>query len=239
MREAIKDNAWILKIRSDTVVSVDHIREFFTLGMLLLDVILDEHSEDDIVWKHATNGQYSAASAYKAQFLGMVNSPMEQMVWKAWAPRKVKFFAWLALQDRIWTADRLDKRGWQNCGHCPLCGREQETGAHLFFKCRFTNRLWRLVIDKLSLDHMDPSSWHLEASVKEWWANMTGLGIPNRKAMASLTMLVSWTVWNERNARIFRHKNAPPPILVNNILTDARLWVTAGAKKLGDILVRE
>lgn len=167
VREAIKDNAWILKIRSDTVVSIDHIREFFTLWMLLLDVILDEHSEDDIVWKHATNGQYSAAPAYKAQFLGMVNSPMEQMVWKAWAPRKVKFFAWLALQDRIWTADRLDKRGWQNCGHCSLCGREQETGAHLFFKCRFTNRLWRLVIDKLSLDHMDPSSWHLEASVKE------------------------------------------------------------------------
>lgn len=68
---------------------------------------------------------------------------------------------------------------------------------------------------------------------------MTGMGIPNRKAMASLTMLVSWTVWNERNARIFRHKSAPPPILLNNILTDARLWVTAGAKKLGDILVRE
>lgn len=29
--------------------------------------------------------------------------------WKAWAPSNVKFFAWLALQDRIWTADRLAK----------------------------------------------------------------------------------------------------------------------------------
>ena len=35
---------------------------------------------------------------------GLGPLPMDQMVWKAWAPPKVKFFAWLALQDRIWTA---------------------------------------------------------------------------------------------------------------------------------------
>ncbi|XP_044441534.1 uncharacterized protein [Triticum aestivum] len=74
-------------------------------------VELDEPTEYDILWKCTANGQYSTASAYKAQFLRMVLSPIHRMVWKAWAPPKVKFFAWLALQDRIWTADRLVKRG--------------------------------------------------------------------------------------------------------------------------------
>uniref|UniRef100_A0A8R7UEH6 Reverse transcriptase zinc-binding domain-containing protein n=1 Tax=Triticum urartu TaxID=4572 RepID=A0A8R7UEH6_TRIUA len=78
--------------------------------MLLQEIHLDGLVEDDIVWKHTLSGHYSAASAYKAQFLVMVLSPMDQMVWKVWAPSKVKFFASLAIQDRIWTADRLAKR---------------------------------------------------------------------------------------------------------------------------------
>ena len=168
--------------------------------------------------------------AYKAQFLGLVLSSMDQMVWKAWAPPKAKFFAWLAIQDRIWTAGRLQKRGWPNCGLCTLCKREEESGPHLFFKCRFTIRLQNLVIAKLGLHHMDTSMWHLESLVKEWWTNRTGAGVPNRKAMASLTMLVSWTIWNERNARVFRNKSAPPPFLLNNIICEANFWITAGAK---------
>ena len=67
----------------------------------------------------------------------------------------------------------------------------------------------------------------------------TGRHVPNRSALASLTLLVSWTIWNERNARVYRHKSAPPPILLNTILEEAKLWVTAGAKKLGLIVYHE
>ena len=137
------------------------------------------------------------------------------MIWKNWAPPKVKFFAWLALQDRIWTADRLAKRGWKNCGLCPLCKREPETGPHLFFKCRHTIRLWSMLVAKLGLEHVDISTWRLPGSVEEWWDRRAGMDIPSRKAMASLIMLVSWTLWNERNARVYRRKSTPLPILLN------------------------
>ena len=111
--------------------------------------------------------------------------------------------------------------------------------THLFFKCRFTLRLWGLVKEKYGLPHLDTSTWHLEDSVQKWWSDRIGAGVPNRKAMASLTMLVSWTVWNERNARVFRQKSAPPPILLNTIVGEANLWVTAGARKLGSFILRE
>ena len=138
--------------------------------------------------------QYSAASAYRAQFLGMVLSPLDKMVWKVWATPKVKFFAWLALQDRVWTADRLAKRGWPNCDLCPLCRTVQECGPHLFYKCRYTRRLWSLVIEKVLLHGLDTSAWPLFDSVEEWWASTCADGMPNRQAKASLTMLVSWTI---------------------------------------------
>lgn len=72
--EALKKNSWILKINASTVVSVYHIRAFFTLWMLVHNFRPDEHFENDIVWKHTTDGLYSAASASKAQCLGMILS---------------------------------------------------------------------------------------------------------------------------------------------------------------------
>ena len=185
------------------------------------------------------SGQYSAASAYKAQYLGMVLSTMDKMIWNAWAPSKIKFFAWLALQDRIWTADRLAKRGWPNCDLCPLCKRVQECGPHLLYKCRYTRRLWSLVIEKFLILGLDTSAWPFFDSVKDWWASTCADGTPNRQAKASLTMLVSWTIWNERNARVFKHKSAPPTILLSSISTEANLWIVAGAKKLGSLILRE
>ncbi|KAE8781339.1 hypothetical protein D1007_45375 [Hordeum vulgare] len=189
--KALTRNAWISKIGNDFTVSAAHICQFFILWMLVSEVTLDNHMEDDIVWKQANDGVYSASTAYKAQFLGLTLSPMDLMVWKAWVPPKVKFFAWLALQNHIWTTDRLKKRGWANCGLCPLCKREMETGATFSTSAAFTTRLWNLVIQKYGLDHMNTEFWHQERSVIKWWDRCTGMHNPNRKALAFLTMLVS------------------------------------------------
>lgn len=154
-------------------------------------------------------------------------------------PLKVKFFVWLATQDRLWTVDRLAKRGWSSCGLCPLCKREQESRMHPFFNCLFTKLLGNLANDWLHLENINTDDWHLEASVKEWWTKRSDSSNANREAMASLTMLVCWTVWNERNAWVFRNKSVLPTILLNFIKEEARLWVTAGPKRLGRILPGE
>ncbi|KAE8810017.1 Serine carboxypeptidase-like 18 [Hordeum vulgare] len=72
------------------------------------------------------------------QFAGLIKSALPQMVWKIWAPPKIKFFSWLVLQDRIWTADRLQRTGWPNYGLCQLCKQKPESVAHIMFKCRFS-----------------------------------------------------------------------------------------------------
>lgn len=164
---------------------------------------------------------------------------MVHTIWKAWAPPKVTFFTWLATQKRIWTTDRLAKRGWPNCGLCPLCKREHESVDHLFFKCRFTIRLWGMLKDWLQLEHLDITTWHLKRSITDWWTGISDTTVPNRKAMASLTMLASWAIWNERNARVFHHKSTLPTILLANIKSDVKVWVKAGAKKLGIIMTGE
>jgi hypothetical protein len=95
---------------------MNHITQFAELWALIQDVHLTPNRDDNILWKFMESGLYTTKSAYNMQFLGMIDSNMHNMVWKAWAPPKSKFFAWEAIQNRIWTADRLQKRGWPNCG---------------------------------------------------------------------------------------------------------------------------
>jgi hypothetical protein len=233
VKQALRNEGWIAKIKMTADLSLEHIRQYINLWIILRHVNLREGVADDIVWTLTEDGQYSAKSAYNAQFYGSTTSPPSSSVWKIWAPPKVKFFAWLVIQNRIWTADRLAKRGWPNCGSCPLCQRAPESVLHLFVHCRYTNRLWGLVKDWLGIDFLDQQTWQNQ-EYQTWWSDMT-----KRKDLASLTLLLSWEVWNERNARVFNNKHAPPSVLLENIKCEARLWVLAGAKRLSNLMPRE
>jgi hypothetical protein len=98
---------WIDKIDTAGGISTNNISEFVDLWSRVHEVRLSEGTTDDIKWKFTNSGVYTAASAYKAQFEGMTFSPVPQLVWNNWAPPKCKLFAWLVLQDRVWTVIRL------------------------------------------------------------------------------------------------------------------------------------
>ena len=101
-------------------LTTNHIVEFVDLWAHLDQFELSPEIDDDISWKFEANGEYSTASTYRVQFLGSMTTTMNKTIWKVWAPSKVKLSSWLAIQNRIWTADRLEKRGWENCGLCTL-----------------------------------------------------------------------------------------------------------------------
>jgi chemotaxis methyl-accepting protein methylase len=91
----------------------------------------------------------------------------------------------------------------------------------------------------LGTDSFDTNGWTDDIALQSWWKNMSSTNVPNRKALASLTILVSWTIWNERNARVFRNKSTPPLVLLNNIKTEVKLWMCAGAKCLSHVITGE
>jgi hypothetical protein len=98
VREGLTNNFWIAKIDTNEISTSNHV----------VELLEEEGSNDSITWKFTNSGEYSVASAYNAQFEGMTNSYMMKAVWKTWAPPKCKLFAWLILQNRVWTADRLE-----------------------------------------------------------------------------------------------------------------------------------
>jgi hypothetical protein len=105
----------------------------------------------------------------------------QSLVWKAWVTPKVKFFSSLTIHNRIWTALRIEKRGWNNCGLCPLYKQIQESAAYLFSHCRLSKRLWEMVKIWFGMANIQTKDWMSELSIDEWWTSMTCFPKPNCK----------------------------------------------------------
>ena len=92
------------------------------------------------IWRWTTNGEYTAKSAYNAQFFGSYTTSRGDYIWRAEVEGKHKFFTWLLVQSKILTADKLLARQWPCNPICPLCSQEQETASHLILHCTFAQK---------------------------------------------------------------------------------------------------
>lgn len=239
IHEGIQHKAWIRDIDlRHRNFSPQHFMEYVQLWNALSNVELHQDREDNIIWKFNPNVKFTTGSAYRAQFIGATVTNFNCLIWKVWAPPKCKFFAWLAIQNRIWTADRLQARRWPNNGVCALCRHSPESGVHLFQDCRYTRRIWEGIATWLSNEQLRPSAWVPADSVQSWWDNMDHTPSMARRGLRSIIMLVCWEIWKERNARIFEHKESATAQLLQKIKDEARVWVMAGAKHVSNLFLR-
>ena len=68
----------------------------------------------------------------------------------------------------------------------------------------------------------------------QWWTTLCAhLPAQKRKGFDTLFALVTWYLWKERNARVFRNTELQPNALLRSIRQDGESWIAAGATKLG------
>jgi hypothetical protein len=152
----------------------------------LIDQVVLTEQEDEIKWRWTSNGVYSAKSAYQAQFHGSYNTFDNKSIWSAKVEDKHHFFAWLLIQCKILTADKLTARNWPCSPQCPLCAQEPETAEHLTLHCVFTREVWVLV-----------SSWtqglvkvpRQDLGLEEWW-NQPLQGLPKKVKQSLASILI-------------------------------------------------
>lgn len=137
--------AWIGDIAHDLNPQI--LDDYFSLWRSIEaeGITFVDSNEDQIVWTLESSGKYTARSSYLIQFEGQQRSSFPNLIWKVWATPSCKFFLWLLLQDRLWTSQRLQLRGWPNNYFCALCERNLETALHLFFECHVAGKIWTLV----------------------------------------------------------------------------------------------
>lgn len=94
------------------------------------------------IWRWSSNQRYSATSAYGAMFLGSSAPFGAGMIWNSRAPPKVRYFFWLVLHGKCWTANRLMRHGLQDDDTCVLCLQCSETLNHIVLGCVVSRQVW-------------------------------------------------------------------------------------------------
>ena len=84
--------------------TTEFIAQFLTIWHMISTVHLQPSVQDQLLWRWTANGHYSSALAYRAFFIGRMPLCGAKDVWAASTPPKAKFFFWLALHGRLWTA---------------------------------------------------------------------------------------------------------------------------------------
>ncbi|WVZ96688.1 hypothetical protein U9M48_042292 [Paspalum notatum var. saurae] len=200
--ELLGDN-WINSVKNKITTTIELV-EFVSLWTKIQDVHLQPGIPDSITWKWTPDSIFSVKSAYRAQFLGSFRHLKADLIWKARAKPKCKFFAWILLQNKILTADNLAVRGWPHQQACTLCYGPMETGLHLSLHCPFAQEVWNQVLAQENLTLLPQADFTLFPSIADWW-QCAAASFPKdrRRDFNGASTFIMWNIWKEWNRRIF------------------------------------
>ncbi|XP_074277782.1 uncharacterized protein LOC141601403 [Silene latifolia] len=121
-------------------------------------------------------------------------------VWQRALQPKHSVFLILAMQKKLATIDQLNCRGIQMVNRCVLCKGENENHKHLFFRCSFSQGIWQQILSWMKISGRTNSlnkemHWSANRRTRRHWKTKWFLGCLGAAV---------YSIWEERNARIFR-----------------------------------
>lgn len=229
--QAIAADQWIADLAHGDTSALLHDAVSLHRQIQQQQITLQADVHDQVRWNFEGSGKYSSRSAYALQFLGSATSQFRSLIWDTWAPAKLKIFAWLLHQDRLWCNDRLQRRGWNNSYFCQLCRRNLESAEHLFWECSFTKAIWTNLATWQHCQALQPATWSQSTSSLERVATMVETTQPEfRKGIKSLVMLALWEVWQARNNCTFRDKEANVREVLSAVRRNLSRWQQCGIR---------
>jgi hypothetical protein len=199
--DALANNRWIRDLHGS--LGVQAILQYLQIWSLLRTTTLSEGHHDSFIWRWESSGSYSIRSAYLALFSGRI-SFQHLPIWRSFALPQCRYFLWLVAHRRCWTADRLEKRGLPHPAFCVFCDQVEETIDHILIGCSESLELWWTVLSSLGLPQCFPSG---VVSFHEWHCSCQ-LKVPSehRRGFDTIVTLGAWSIWKERNNRVFNNR---------------------------------
>ena len=100
-------------------------------------------------------------------------------------------------------------------GHCCMSSLHLpvEDREHLFFSCVASRAVWHKI-------GINPSF----GQFTDLWSSPLPAGLPS-DVWPSIALVVCWTIWDARNAKVFRAIDQPTSITVGKIVSDLAPWM--------------
>lgn len=220
--DALTSHEWVEDIHG--APSVPAIAEFLQLWERLDGTTLSAEP-DTFAWRLGVAGRYSSRATYAAFFFGGEFAPCADVIWASDVPLEIKIFSWLAVRNRLWTADRLARRNLPNTTQCQLCCQVDEDATHMLLGCVFAREVWYNILLPLRLHRFTPDG---TVPLSEWWPSITRAVPPrHRRGMNTTIAATLRFIWLERNSRVFDRKASLSAHTVNKIKVELDLWSRA------------
>jgi ribonuclease HI len=173
---------------------------------IILAIPVFEGRDNILAWHFDKHGKFSVRSAYKIcrdDFIKNSNckaaqggsrqqvDPIWKKIWSLNCPNKVKHFLWRMAHDSQPLRCKLVHRGMEIDPCCPVCGRDNEDGGHLFFKCKLAKQVWNLLA-------LEDRRQRLAAQFSAMEA--VSVILSEKEEMATLMVITLWSLWTNRNA---------------------------------------
>ncbi|RCV12309.1 hypothetical protein SETIT_2G258700v2 [Setaria italica] len=99
-------------------------------------------------------------------------------------------------------------------------------------------QFWHAISEWIQCPSIDPPNWTGSQCFVDWFHDLAGSSCSGlAKGVRSLVILVTWSIWRERNARTFNDLEKSVARLVQWIKDEAKLWGAAGSKHLAALVV--
>ena len=163
---------------------------------------------DELYWNGSPFGGFTLSSALKI-IRNEAEPDIEEVkgwktMWRVEVPQRIKFFLWLASQDRLMTNSNRFIRQLTSDPRCLVCGEVEEHTLNILRDCPTARVVWR----KLGMASMNPS-WN--GSLKEWILHNIEAGIhENNEGWPQVFSVAVWWLWKWCNDQIFNENPRMP-----------------------------
>ncbi|CAN1729725.1 hypothetical protein LINPERHAP1_LOCUS703 [Linum perenne] len=178
---------------------------------------------DQPIWHFGSTGGYSVSSGYRWWVENVSSISLHRLagpwpkLWAVDAPPKLRIMSWRLIRDIVPTRAVLEHRHIEVPQECGICGHGVETNQHMFLECTFAKECWKEAGLEGFVREVDSSS----NSFQEWMIAM----IQHRSSvMIEKTMALLWSLWRERNARVWRNELKPAFVVTRLAIESLTDW---------------
>ena len=124
-------------------------------------------------------------------------------MYKNAARPKAIFTLWVMLNRKLATVDRIAAWGVVHDTTCVMCKNAEESLDHMFLQCQYAEEVCERVLTWAGICNNRPRNWIQFIN----WSIKNGKGKTTQAQLFKMIMAESvYTIWNERNKRIFEDK---------------------------------
>ncbi|XP_074289231.1 uncharacterized protein LOC141614385 [Silene latifolia] len=153
------------------------------------------------------DGTYCTANGYDWLMGQSIRVPWYPIVWSSLNLPKTSFIAWLYMQQRPLTKDRLCHFGMNINPICDLCLVHSEDHDHLFFQCKFSKACLQCVNDWLGMQIP-------ETQAVQWCLQLRSTSLLKKQILWCVLCDLIYRIWLARNVcRVDAYTPHPSVIL--------------------------